>query len=141
MVFFMQKNKLIMFGLVLILTIVVSSCGIEKISDKKTNDVDYTVVADIEMPEEVKQIVEEKKKEHFKVTYSDNQYTYIIIGYGMQNREGYNIKVKNLYETKNGIYVKTEFSGPKEYSADKRTTYPYIVIKIEVTDKNVIFSE
>lgn len=40
-------------------------------------------------------------------------YTYIIIGYGRQNHQGYSVKVNNLYETKNGIYIKTEFQGPK----------------------------
>ncbi|WP_215724825.1 protease complex subunit PrcB family protein [Eubacterium ventriosum] len=121
--------------------IIVSSCGIEKISRKKIKDIDFTVVAEIEMPLEVKQIVEKRKEQPFKVTYSDNQYTYIIIGYGRQNHQGYSIKVNNLYETKNGIYIKTEFQGPKEYSNSENVTYPYIVVKIEQTDKSVIFSE
>ena len=127
MVFFMQKNRLLTGALILFLMIIVSSCGIEKISRKKIKDIDFTVVAEIEMP--------------FKVTYSDNQYTYIIIGYGRQNHQGYSIKVNNLYETKNGIYIKTEFQGPKEYSNSENVTYPYIVVKIQQTDKSVIFSE
>lgn len=83
----MQKNRLLTGALILFLMIIVSSCGIEKISRKKIKDIDFTVVAEIEMPLEVKQIVEKRKEQPFKVTYSDNQYTYIIIGYGRQNHQ------------------------------------------------------
>ena len=74
----MQKNRLLTGALILFLMIIVSSCGIEKISRKKIKDIDFTVVAEIEMPLEVKQIVEKRKEQPFKVTYSDNQYTYIM---------------------------------------------------------------
>lgn len=137
----MRKNRFALMFIVLLSVAVVSACGIEKVSHKKTNDVDFTVVAEIEMPNEVKQVIEERKETPFKVTYSDNQYTYIIVGYGKQKYEGYSIKVKELYETKNAICVKTEFSGPEEYTNTQVESYPYIVIKIEYTDKNVVFSE
>ena len=61
MVFFMQKNRLLTGALILFLMIIVSSCGIEKISRKKIKDIDFTVVAEIEMPLEVKQIVEKER--------------------------------------------------------------------------------
>lgn len=119
----------------------VTACGIEKVSKKKTNDIDFTVVAESEIPAEVNQIVEERKETPFKVTYSDNEYTYIIIGYGKQNYDGYSIRVKSVYETKNAICVTTEFSGPEEYTNTQMESYPYIVIKIEYTNKNVVFGE
>ncbi len=137
----MRKNRFVLMMIVVAAVIAVSACGIEKISNRKTNDVDFTVVAEIEMPTEIKQIVEERKENPFKVTYSDNQYTYIIVGYGKQKYDGYSIQVKELYETKNAICVKTEFRGPEEYTSTETETYPYIVIKIEYTDKNVVFSE
>lgn len=137
----MKGNRFILMLIVLLSVAVVSACGIDKVSHKKTNDVDYTVVAEIEMQDEVKQIVEERKEMPFKVTYSDNQYTYIIVGYGKQKYEGYSIKVKEMYETKNAVCVKTEFSGPEEYTNTQVESYPYIVMKIEYTDKNVVFSE
>ncbi len=137
----MRKNKLKLFLLMAVCIAVTTACGLEKIKTKKTKDMDFTVVAENEMPTEIQQIVEERKEKEFKVAYSDAQYTYIIIGYGKQKFEGYSIKVKEMYETENAIYVKTEFEGPKEYSANETDTYPYIVIKIEYSDKNVIFSE
>lgn len=137
----MHKNKVIFTITVMLTAIVLASCGIEKISSQKTKDMDFTVVSEIEMPDEVKQIVEERKEIPFKVAYSDHEYTYLIVGYGKQKYDGYSIQVKNVYETKNAIFVKTEFSGPKEYTNKEVDSYPYIVIKIEYTDKNVIFSE
>lgn len=137
----MRKNRFLLMFIVVLAVVAVSACGIEKVSHKKTNDIDFTVVAEIEMPQEVKQIVEERKEAPFKVTYSDNQYTYIIVGYGRQKYEGYSIRVKELYETKNAICVKTEFLGPEEYTNTQVESYPYIVMKIEYTDKNVVFSE
>lgn len=137
----MEKNKLKLFLVLVVCIVVTSACGLEKIKTKKTKDIDFTVVAESEMPTEVAQIVEQRKEKEFRVTYSDHQYTYIIIGYGKQKYEGYSIKIKEMYETENAIYVKTEFEGPKEYSSNETNTYPYIVIKIEYSDKNVIFSE
>lgn len=137
----MKKNKVVLACVIAVSMLVTAACNFEKISKEKTNDIDFTVVAEIEMPKEVKQIVEERKEKPFKVTYTDNQYTYIIVGYGKQNYAGYSIKVKEMYETKNAICVKTLFEGPKEYSNKEEETYPFIVIKIEYTDKNVVFSE
>lgn len=135
----MKKRCLIILCITVILLL--GGCGIEKISEKKTKDIDFTVVSEAELTEPVRQIVNEKKSAPFKVAYSDNEYTYIIIGYGRQNYPGYSITVKELYETSNAVCVKTEFEGPKEYSDFTKQTYPYIVIKIEYTDKNIIFSE
>ena len=137
----MQKNKLILAVVVLISSFAVTACGIEKLNDKKIADTDFTVVSNAEMPKEVLRIVEERKENPFKVTYSDEQYTYIIVGYGKQQYHGYSIRVNEVYETKNAICVRTEFEGPKEYRNNQEVSYPYIVIKIKVTDKNVVFHE
>ncbi len=137
----MRKNKFQLFITLLVCIVITTACGLEKIKTKKTNDIEFTVVAESEVPAEIQQMIEERKEKEFKVTYSDNQYTYIIIGYGRQKYDGYSIKVREMYETENAIYVKTEFEGPKEYTNNETNTYPCIVIKIEYSDKNVIFGE
>lgn len=135
-----MKNNFAICVLVCVLVMLITACGYEKISYKKVGDVDFTVVSQAEMTDEVKQIVDKRKKNEFKVTYSDGQYTYIIVGYGKQKYEGYSIKVKKMYETKNAICVTTQFDGPKKYSNKEVTSYPYIVIKIQYTDKNIVFA-
>ena len=137
----MRKNKIKLTIILMICIAVTSACGLEKTSSKKINDVDYTIVSAGEMPKEVSKIIEERKEKEFKVTYSDEQYTYIIIGYGKQKYSGYSIRVTNLYETVNAIFVKTEFKGPENYTEKEESSYPYIVINIKYSDKNIIFGE
>ena len=76
--------------------------------------------------------IEEQKEEAMKLTYLEDEYLYIVKGYGMQDTGGYSISVKELYLTENAIYFLTDFHGPKkgEVVADS-PSYPYIVIKLE----------
>lgn len=130
-----------MFMLLCLSAVIINGCSVEKIQEEKRGEVDFTVVSELEMTDPIKQIVEERKTAPFKVTFSDNEYTYILIGYGKQNYAGYSITVKELYESDNAVFIRTEFSGPKEYQERQHETFPYIVVKIEYTDKNIIFSE
>lgn len=135
----MSRNKVLLVLLLVALIVAMSACGYEKINKSKVKDLDYTVVSEIEMPKEVIDIVNNRKEMPFKVTYSDKEYTYIIIGYGRQKYSGYSIKVEEVYESKNSICVKTKFEGPTKHTNVETITYPYIVIKIECTDKTVVF--
>ena len=91
-------------------------------------------------PEELEEMIEEKGEEPFKLTYADDGTLYIAVGYGKQPTSGYSIKVTELYETENAIYIHTNLIGPaKDEKILERATYPYIVIKTEFIDKNVVF--
>ena len=57
----------------------------------KLRDLDFTVLSEEKIPEELKTVIAEKGTEPFKLTYSDNQNLYISIGYGdrwLQHRCG-----------------------------------------------------
>ena len=119
-------------------------CGCQMIntSDKKVADVDFTVVPSEELPAEVTTLIEERKKDAFQMAYSDGQYTYIIIGYGVQPTGGYSIKVNEVYQGENALWVDTDLIGPeKTESPEAAETYPYVVIKIEVTDQTIQFKK
>ena len=74
------------------------------------------------------------------MTYADNGSLYIAVGYGEQPTSGYSIEVKELYESKNAIYIHTNLIGPtNDERIVERKTYPYIVVKLEYLDKNVVF--
>lgn len=119
---------------------ILTGCNIETNDDKKIGELDFTVIPEESIPAELKTIIDERKKEMFKTTYVDNDSLYIIIGYGSQPTGGYSIGINELYETKNGIYVKTEFLGPsKNEEVTQIVTYPYIVIKLDYIDKSIIF--
>ena len=115
-------------------------CSTEKISTEKLRDIEFTVVPNKDIPEELKTMIDEKGEEPFKLTYADDGTLYIAVGYGKQPTSGYSIKVTELYETENAIYIHTNLIGPaKDEKILERATHPYIVIRTEFIDKNVVF--
>lgn len=120
--------------------VLLTACTMAESEQVKLQDLGFTVVGEEKIPEELKKIIEEKKVEPFKLTYSDDAYLYIVIGYGQQNQGGYSIAVNELYLTENAIYTNTTLIGPnKENVGDKVPSYPYIVLKLDYLDKQVIF--
>lgn len=106
----------------------------------KLRDLDFTVLSEETIPEELQTIIDEKIAEPFKLTYSDNEYLYICIGYGKQQTGGYSIAVNELYLTDSAIYVNTQLLGPESAKkGEKVPSYPYIVIKTEYLEETVIF--
>ena len=76
----------------------------------------------------------------FKLTYTDDQNLYIVVGYGEQETGGYSICIRNLYLTSNAIIFDTELIGPRKgETISKSPSYPYIVVKVELRDENVVF--
>ncbi|WP_236354962.1 protease complex subunit PrcB family protein [Konateibacter massiliensis] len=118
----------------------VGGCSVEESSNEKLRDLEFTVVEEADVPEELQSIVDEKKQSEFKITYTDNESLYICVGYGEQQTGGYSIAVNDLYLTSNAIFVDTNLIGPsKEEKISEGMSYPYIVIKTEYMDKSVVF--
>lgn len=106
----------------------------------RIRDLDFTVVGNQEVPQELQGIIEEKKAAPFKLTYSDGQGLYIAEGYGEQESGGYSIAVRDLYLTEEGIVFSAELMGPeKGEDAGTENSFPYIVVKTEFLEDPVIF--
>ena len=127
----------------LLLCVVLTGCGMSGERNIKLRDLDFTVLSEEKIPEELKTVIAEKGSEPFRLTYSDNQNLYISIGYGEQKTGGYGIAVDELYLTDDAVHVSTSLLGPditgQKSGAGKPTT-PYIVIKTELLDKTVIYN-
>jgi len=133
-------KKTVILVTTLLLTLLLSGCTMLSEERVKLRDLDFTVLAQEKIPEELLSIINEKKAETFKLTYSDRDYLYICIGYGEQATGGYSIAVNELYETDSAIYVNTELLGPAPEEKNNPTpSYPYIVLKTEYLDRTVIF--
>lgn len=92
------------------------------------------------IPEELKAVLEERKSQPFQITYTDNQYLYICIGYGEQETGGYSIAVDALYLTETNICAGTSLLGPElSEKSNKTPSYPYIVLKTEYMEQTVLF--
>ena len=95
----------------LILTFLLSGCGMQTQESERLKDLDFTVMD-----------------------------LYICVGYGEQDTSGYSIAVEDLYLTDNAICVDTELLGPgKGETTTAAVTCPYIVLKLEYLDKSVVF--
>ena len=107
---------------------------------EKIRDVEITVLEEEKIPEEFLTQIEEKKSGPFKITYADKDALYIARGYGEQKTSGYSIEVKECYETENAIYIHTNLIGPsKEEKIVEAKTFPYVAVKMQFIDKNVVF--
>lgn len=133
-------KKIISFILCATFLIALAGCSAETLATEKLRDIDFTVVDEDDIPEELEEMIDEKEEQPFKLTYADNGELYIAVGYGEQPTTGYSIQVTELYESKNAIYIHTNLIGPSnDEKILERKTHPYIVVKMEYVDKNVVF--
>ncbi len=129
-------------GYILLLCILLGMAGCSEGTEepRKLKDLEFTVAAEENIPQELKDIIEEKKAAPFKITYEDEGWLYVVIGYGEQESGGYSIQVNDFYETANAIYADTNLIGPQDTDIKSDTkSYPYIVLKTEQIGKNVVF--
>ncbi len=118
----------------------VAGCGSSETAEEKVRDLEFTVATPEEIPAELSEIIGQKKREPFRLTYTSGQELYIAAGYGEQKTGGYSISVPELYLTDNSITIKTELIGPgKEEQGAMEPSWPYIVIKTELIEKPVVF--
>ncbi len=138
----MRNKKILAFVSIFLVSIILfAGCKSEKTDIKKIKDLEFTVVEDADIPEPFKKIIDEKKKQPFKMSYTDSDYLYIVVGYGEQPTGGYSISVDDLYLTSNAVYIFTNLIGPSEKDyVTNALTYPYVVVKTEFIDKVVVFN-
>lgn len=143
-VYEVKKSKAVVRVLLFFVLIlgVAAASGCTLLSEEmiKLRDLDFTVLSDEKIPEQLKGLLEEKKAAPFQITYTDNQNLYICVGYGKQETGGYSIAVNELYLTDDNVCVSTSLLGPDPSEKNNKTpSYPFIVIKTEHMDETVIF--
>ena len=135
-----KKRKYILMIILLGVLMLLSGC-VRKECEEKVKDLEFTVTKEEELPEALRQQIEEKKEGDFRFTYSDNEYLYVARGYGIQETGGYSIAVEECSMSEDAIYVDTTLIGPAhKKDVERIESYPFIVLKIEQTDKEVHFS-
>lgn len=135
----MKKRTVSVFLTVCLLFFTVG-CEKQTESAERSKDLDYTVVAVRDCPQDFLKELEDKKVNPFQMTYMDGEYLYIALGYGEQPTGGFSITVHGLYETGEKLCLETELLGPgKDETVKEKASYPYIIIKTEKTDREVLF--
>lgn len=137
----MKRFRILVLLLMIVVTVVgITGCKTEDTDIKKLKDLEFTVVEDADLPGELKEVIDERKEEPFKLTYSNKDNLYIAVGYGKQNSGGYSVAVEELYLTSNAIYIDTNLIGPSQNdTVTQGVTYPYVVVKLEYRDEKVVF--
>lgn len=131
---------MLLLAVLAVCVLLLSGCTFLSEEKIKLRDLEFTVLSEDKIPEELAAIIAEKKSESFQITYSDNEYLYICEGYGQQETGGYSIAVNKLYLTETNICVNTSLLGPDASEKGNKTpSYPYIVIKTEFLDQTVVF--
>ena len=128
-------KKLIAF---LLIAISLSTMGCSKNNSDAGSEekIDFTVVDNQSMPEELRDVIREKQENAFQMSANIEGYTYIVVGYGKQDTGGYSIAVEELVQNDKSVKIRTTLIGPTPNEAVNRMeTYPLIVVKIEQTDK------
>lgn len=124
----------------LLAAMLLSGCVDRIQKTEKLRDIPFEVLAKEDVPVEFSNIIEQKKDQPFRLTYTDAGFLYIAEGYGAQLKTGYSVSVTELYETEEAIYLHTNLLGPpKGEKTEQITTFPYVVIKLEAIDKTVVF--
>lgn len=119
--------------------ILLSGCN-KNASPKKTNPLEYTVTSGSDIPDDLQKLINERQKNAFELTFSDNSYLYIVKGYGRQESGGYSIVIHDFYQADTELVFDTELFGPKkDEPVSGSPSYPYIVIKTEYRENPVIF--
>ncbi len=120
--------------------VLLNGCSVEKMDQNKIRDLAFTLTEETQVPQELLQLIEEKKGTEMKLTFETGEFKYIVVGYGTQETGGYSISVDELYETANAIYIHTNLIGPaKGEMVSETESYPYVVIQMENLDKSVVF--
>lgn len=125
--------------IVMVMLTMMIGCAFKADHSEKIKDLEFTVLSEEVIPEELKSIIDSKCEEPFMLTYTDDDNLYICVGYGKQKSTGYSIVVEELYLTEKAVYVSTELLGPDKENDLVKNSCPYIVIKTEKTDLPVIF--
>ena len=145
----MVKKICIYACIILLLVGIFMMFKITKVDKKKIRDLKYEVLLEEDIPEEIFRELSAYKDNVCKCSYICNDKLYIVICYGNQEVSGYTIEVNDIYESTNAIYVETTLMGPTQEEQvakgvdDKSkisgTDCPYIVLKLSLNRKTVIF--
>ena len=139
-VLYEYQKRFLSVCLICLMCMSVYACGQKQDTMAKIKDLECTVLAEENIPEELLEKIEDKKEEAFKMTFEDQGFLYICVGYGTQKTGGYSIAVNALYETTNAVYIDTNLIGPSpEEKSNPVESYPYVVVKTEFNEKPVVF--
>ena len=118
----------------------ISGCITRIEKEQKKKDLEYILIEQEHLPEEMTEVLGQLKKKAFHFVYSDQGKTYLAEGYGACPTTGYTIEVKKLSETEHAVCLHTSLMGPATGEETKAPpTFPSIVVETRAPEKEVMF--
>lgn len=137
-----MKRRLFLPLLLIFSALLLAGCRVVHIEEEAPEPLEYTIVKQEDIPEDLYALILQKKQKEFRMTYLSGEDLYLVKGYGQQLTSGYSIAVAVLGVTSNAILFQTNLIGPEEIDGTGgEPSYPYIVIKTAARDEPVIFGE
>ena len=143
-----MRNYVLTLFLVLVLlgmAPMLCACGTRDVNgigqaEKEQTNMDFTVCEAGRLPAELVELIESKKAEPFRLTFTTREYMYIVVGYGAQPRGGCSVTVNELYRTEDAVHIKTNLVGVEgETIRIDGMTYPYVAVKCENQNLPVVY--
>ena len=124
----------------LLLSLEAGGCVRQEKKNSEQHELEIKVVTEEAIPEELMSLIEKNKKTPFRLTFADQGKLFLAEGYGEQKTTGYSVEVDRLCETQETVYIHTGLLGPEKGEEKKEiATYPYVVVELEETEKNIRF--
>lgn len=133
----MGWRQLAAVGISLGIFFCLTGCKITTHPEKIIGQVEFEMLEEEDVPEELMEIIEKKKAEPFLSTYGDGEFLYIGQGYGQKEVDGHEIEVDSFTESENFLYFHTILKG--SHNAKEKITFPWIVVRTKWKDKSVVY--
>ncbi len=133
----MGWKRLLAAGMILGFFFCATGCKITKHPEPIIGQVEFEVLEEEDVPEELMGIMEKKKAEPFLSTYGDGEYLYVGQGYGEKEVDGYEIEVDSFTESENFLYFHSILKG--SHDAKEKKTFPWVVVRTKWKDKSVVY--
>lgn len=134
----MKKRRYFRYFLVILVLIFSGSCCgcVKKLNiHGKRQKVEYTICKDSNLPEQLKVLLEKKKKKAETFTYRNSMYLYLVVCYGQKKYSGYSVKVEECSQSEDTLFLRTQLIGPSAGEPVMETlNYPYIVLRCRQMD-------
>ena len=122
--------------------LVLAGCIARQEQGAKIRDLEFTVLDEADVPEELAVLIREEKEKAFRLTYEDQGELYIAEGYGRQPETGYSVRVDALYETEEAVCIHTTLLGPAAGEETREIpVFPYVTVRLESVGKEVRFGQ
>ena len=82
-----MKKRMILICVLMAAAVLLGGCGSDA-GEEQVKDLEFTVVEEKSVPGELAKLIEEKKLNEFRLTYTDDESLYLVTGFGEQETGG-----------------------------------------------------